>query len=156
MHSKIGQRIKQARILRGMTQQELGIALGFTESGADVRIMQYETGRRTPKENTLNCIAQILQVNVAFFTSPAPETDHELIQLILSLDDHSLISFSSVDHSNTNGQSCCTTPNLFFTSDAVNSFLTRLFQKKQELMQGLITEKDYINWKVGEYSDGQT
>ena len=156
MHSKIGQRIKQARLLQGMTQQELGIALGFSESGADVRIAQYESGRRTPKEQTLNAIAQALHVSVAFLTSPAPDSDHELIQLILSMDDQSLISLSSITYPNREGQSVYLTPNLHFTSDTVNQFLTKLFQKKQELMKGLITENDYINWKIGEYSDGKT
>lgn len=34
----IGERIKRVRMKRGMTQKELGIALGFPDRSADVRI----------------------------------------------------------------------------------------------------------------------
>ena len=45
----IGERIHFFRLLRGMTQKYLGMALGFPEKSADVRLAQYETGSRTPK-----------------------------------------------------------------------------------------------------------
>ena len=45
----IGERIHFFRILRGMTQKYLGMALGFPEKSADVRLAQYENGSRTPK-----------------------------------------------------------------------------------------------------------
>ncbi len=45
----VGDRIKRARNLRGMTQKELGIAIGFEEKSADIRIAQYESNTRTPK-----------------------------------------------------------------------------------------------------------
>ena len=38
----VGDRIKRARNFRGMTQKELGIAIGFEEKSADIRIAQYE------------------------------------------------------------------------------------------------------------------
>ena len=33
----IGDRIKKARVFRGMTQKELGIAVGFNEKNADMK-----------------------------------------------------------------------------------------------------------------------
>ena len=45
----IGERIHFFRLLRGMTQKYLGMAVGFPEKSADVRLAQYETGTRTPK-----------------------------------------------------------------------------------------------------------
>ncbi len=48
----VGDRIKRARNLRGMTQKELGIAIGFEEKSADIRIAQYESNTRTPKEES--------------------------------------------------------------------------------------------------------
>ena len=45
----IGERIHFFRTLRGMTQKYLGMAVGFPERSADVRLAQYETGTRTPK-----------------------------------------------------------------------------------------------------------
>ena len=42
----IGERIHFFRTLRGMTQKYLGMALGFPEKSADVRLAQYENGSR--------------------------------------------------------------------------------------------------------------
>lgn len=47
----IGERIHFFRTLRGMTQKYLGVRLGFDEKSADVRIAQYESGTRSPKDN---------------------------------------------------------------------------------------------------------
>ena len=38
----MGMRIRHFRILRGMTQKALGIAVGFPQYSADVRIAQYD------------------------------------------------------------------------------------------------------------------
>lgn len=47
----IGERIHFFRTLRGMTQKYLGARIGFDEKSADVRIAQYESGARSPKDN---------------------------------------------------------------------------------------------------------
>ena len=39
----VGDRIKRARNFRGMTQKELGIAIGFEEKSADIRMYSSET-----------------------------------------------------------------------------------------------------------------
>lgn len=49
----IGERIKELRKLRGLTQKQLGIAVDFDEKNADIRIAQYESGTRTPKADRL-------------------------------------------------------------------------------------------------------
>ena len=46
----IGERIRWFRKRHGLTQRELGLKLGFTNKTADLRIRQYETGLRNPKE----------------------------------------------------------------------------------------------------------
>ena len=58
----IGERIKYIRNLRGMTQKRLGMAIGFDEKTADVRMAQYESGTRTPKEKMINDLANVLDV----------------------------------------------------------------------------------------------
>ncbi|MFR7616363.1 MAG: helix-turn-helix domain-containing protein, partial [Faecalibacillus intestinalis] len=49
---KLGARIRKIRMFRNITQKELGRRLGYGESSADVRIAQYESGQRTPKQET--------------------------------------------------------------------------------------------------------
>ena len=66
----IGKRIKKHRTNRGMTQKELGMATGFDEKSADVRIAQYESGIRTPKEKTITRIANALNISPKAIESP--------------------------------------------------------------------------------------
>ena len=61
---ELGKRIRECRLIRNMTQEELGLALGYTEKNAATRVTQYETGYRTPKEDTLIKIAEVLSVSL--------------------------------------------------------------------------------------------
>lgn len=45
----IGGKIKRIRQLKGLTQKELGIKCGFSETTAVQRISQYEKNLKTPK-----------------------------------------------------------------------------------------------------------
>lgn len=56
---KTGKKIKMYRIANGLTQTELGQAMGLT---AD-RIQKYENGARNPKMDRLEKIANILNIS---------------------------------------------------------------------------------------------
>lgn len=58
-----GERIKYIRNSRKMTQKQLGLLCGFSESTADVRIRQYESNAKAPKQDTLMLIAKALKVS---------------------------------------------------------------------------------------------
>lgn len=49
----IKERIKRIRNLRNLIQKELGLTIGFDKNTADVRIAQYESNTRRPKEHML-------------------------------------------------------------------------------------------------------
>ena len=59
----ISERIQTIRNLKGVTQKALGRAVGFDEKTADIRIAQYESGTRTPKEKLTSDIAHVLEVS---------------------------------------------------------------------------------------------
>ena len=59
----IGERIRFIRNLRGMTQKWLGQAVGFPQKTADIRMAQYESGSRTPKEDLVKALANVLEVS---------------------------------------------------------------------------------------------
>ena len=59
---------------RGLTQKQLGNAIGFKESTADVRIAQYETGVRTPKAEIVAALARVLDVSTSALTVPDIDT----------------------------------------------------------------------------------
>lgn len=46
-----------------MAQKRLGVAVGFDEKTAVVRMAQYESGTRTPKENLVSAIADASEVS---------------------------------------------------------------------------------------------
>ena len=71
----IGEKIRRIRIFRGMTQKELGIALGLNEKGADNRVTQYENGYRIPKSELLEKIAEVLRSNPQNFHETNDESE---------------------------------------------------------------------------------
>ena len=89
-----GMRIRHFRILRGMTQKVLGVAVGFPESSADVRIAQYESGARTPKRELLCQLAAPLGVSPSQFTVPRIKNSEELCSLLAALEDECGIELS--------------------------------------------------------------
>ena len=83
----IGTRIKRIRTLRGITQKELGVRLGYSERNADIRIAQYESGKRTPKEDVINGIASILEVSPEALKIPDIESYHGFIFTLFELEE---------------------------------------------------------------------
>lgn len=69
--TEIGKRIRNIRILNGLSQSELGEKLGLT---AD-RIQKYENGARNPKVSMIFRIANALDVNAATLYDPTPCDD---------------------------------------------------------------------------------
>jgi transcriptional regulator with XRE-family HTH domain len=62
-----GERIKQARELRGLTQKELARRVNITQS----IIAQIENGIRPPSENILECIILTTGFPLSFFKQPS-------------------------------------------------------------------------------------
>ena len=84
----IGDRIKRARNFRGMTQKELGMAVGLDEKSADIRIAQYESGTRTPKEDLLKKIAEVLDVNYRSLYESHLHAAEDIMYALFELDEH--------------------------------------------------------------------
>ena len=89
-----GKRIRHFRILRGMTQKTLGMAVGFSAERADIRIAQYESGARTPKQNLLCQMAQALGVSPSALSVPCIQSAEELCSLLIALEDECGIKLS--------------------------------------------------------------
>ena len=83
----IGERIHFFRIMRGMTQKYLGMALGFPEKSADVRLAQYETGTRTPKSDVTEALAQVLDVSPKALDVPDIDSYIGLMHTLFTLED---------------------------------------------------------------------
>ena len=83
----IGERIHFFRTMRGMTQKYLGMALGFPEKSADVRLAQYENGSRTPKADVTAALAQALDVSPKALDVPDIDSYTGLMHTLFTLED---------------------------------------------------------------------
>lgn len=83
----IGERIRFIRNLRGMTQKWLGMAVGFPERTADIRMAQYESGTRTPKTDLTNLIAAALEVSPSALDVPNIENYNGIMHTLFALED---------------------------------------------------------------------
>ena len=135
----IGDRIKRVRNMRGITQRELGLAAGFDESSADVRIAQYESGKRTPKEDMLKKIAGILDVNFRSLYEPTLYAAEDIMYTLFELDEHYRIFLT--EHSQKQ-------IGVSFDSKLLNDFMCEWQLIKQELAEGKITKAEYMEWKL--------
>ena len=83
----IGERIRFFRNLRGVTQKYLGQMVGFPEKTADVRMAQYESGSRTPKEDLVNALANVLEVSPLALRIPDIDSDLGFIHTLFAVED---------------------------------------------------------------------
>lgn len=67
--SVVSRRLREARLMRGLTQEMLGIKAGLDEFTSSTRMNQYERGRHTPGYSLLERCASVLNVPVEFFYS---------------------------------------------------------------------------------------
>lgn len=61
----LGKKIRKYRVLKGLTQRELGLAVGFSEATADSRIRKYELDIIKPKDSMREKIARALEVDLS-------------------------------------------------------------------------------------------
>ncbi len=83
----IGERIKFFRKLRGLTQKEIGVMAGLNDKTADIRISQYESGLRSPKEDLLNRLAYILGVLPEALSMTSIDSYTDVMQILFALED---------------------------------------------------------------------
>ena len=65
--STLAKRLKEARLRAGLSQERLGVLAGIDEMTASARMNQYERGKHAPDWLTVQRLATVLQVPVAFF-----------------------------------------------------------------------------------------
>ena len=137
---QIGERIKQARLHRKMTQKELGMMVGFDEKTADVRIAQYESSTRTPKADMRNRLAEALDINYRYFFDSHQYAAEDIMFLLFELDDnHDLKLIPSEDGGKVD---------IHIPYPLVDDLLLVWMEQKRMLADGGITKEQYTEWKL--------
>jgi len=143
----IGERIKRIRNLRKLTQKELGLAVGFDENTADVRIAQYEANTRRPKEALLKKIAEALDVNYCSLYEPTLYAAEDVMFTLFELDEHYTLHLHEVDD-DTDPDYPSKHMAVNFTYRLLDGFLAEWKQRKKDLADGVISKAEYMEWKL--------
>ena len=147
----IGERIRYLRNLRGMTQKYLGAEIGFSESTADVRMAQYESGTRTPKEAMLTDIANVLEVCPQAIDVPDISSYVGLAHTLFALEDLYGIKINSID-----GELCLTLDkSKGITYLSMLDIFSAWQQEAEKLKNGEITADEYNVWRYN-YPHGKS
>ena len=173
-----GERIKKIRIFRHMTMDELGAALGFEGKSMSVRIAQYESGVRVPKQDMLIRIAEALNCNYKALSDYSLGAAEDIIETLFWLEESSptpengrgrhfpeyegsgnLIRLTEMQPTSRRERPKTTYKEddysisgnpvaVTFEYGLVNDFLSDWYHKKMELEKGEITPAEYFEWKI--------
>lgn len=83
----VGERIKKIRIFRKMTMDELGATLGFEGKNMSVRVSQYETGDRIPREDMILKLADALKCNYKALSDFGSGSAEDIIETLFWLEE---------------------------------------------------------------------
>lgn len=138
----IGERIRLLRTLRGMTQRALGLAVGFPEKNAHIRVAQYESGARVPKAELTAVLAEVLHVAPQALQTPDIDTPVGLMHTLFALEDRYGLTVSE-DHG------VCLRVDSSKGEDAelLTELLSAWRQAASMRERGLLTREDYDNWR---------
>lgn len=139
----IGERLRYFRQKLGLTQKQLGVAAGFPERSADVRLAQYETGTRTPKAELTQVLANALDVAPEALNVPDIDTYIGLMHTLFALEDIYGLKIYQED---------CTVylkPDPFHSNEARHLYDLMLAwnKQKQKLDAGEISQNAYDHWR---------
>ena len=139
----IGERIHFFRNLRGMTQKFLGMAVGFPEKSADVRMAQYESGNRTPKADLTSALAAVLDVSPRALAVPDIDTYTGLLHTLFTLEDVYGLRVGELD-----GEVCLRLDKSKKTTYLMMfDMLAAWQQQAAKLERGEITKDEYDRWR---------
>jgi len=140
----VGDRIRLIRNLRGLTQKQLGFLVGFNNKTADVRIAQYESGTRTPKDKMIDKLAYALGTSPEALVIPE-EVDNEvgMMHTLFVLEDLYGLQIKKID-----GELCLTLDKSNRTAwISVFDRFAEWHRVAEKLKTGEITKEEYDEWR---------
>jgi hypothetical protein len=126
-----------------MTQKWLGMAIGFDEKTADVRVAQYESGTRTPKENYVAEIARALEVSPKALDLPDIDSYVGLAHTLFALEDLYGLKIGDID-----GEVCLRLDkSKGMTYLSMFDIFTTWQRESEKLASDEITKEEYDAWR---------
>lgn len=137
-----GSRLKFIRKLRGLTQKQLGLMVDFPEKYAEIRIAQYESGRRTAKSDMLKKLSSCLRVEPEMLKIPEIKNDIQLMHILFQLEDMYGLTISEVD-----GSPCIRFRFEKQGDPRLGKMLQEWLLQAKRLQHGEITKQEYDEWR---------
>lgn len=139
----IGKRIRFFRNRKGMTQKQLGELLGFLGKTSDVRMAQYESESRTPKQDLVKEMAHLLDVSPRAITVPEIDSYIGLMHTLFALEDMYGLKIGEID-----GEVCLRLDKFAGTTYTTMFDMFHAWQEQAaRLEQGEITAEEYDQWR---------
>lgn len=138
----IGERIRWFRNRSGMTQRELGQALGINNLSADSRIGQYEIESRTPKKDMIQKMARIFDVAEEAIDVPNIDNYIGLMHTLFTLEDRFGLTVTELD-----GQVCLIPDINHPHSLDLRIDLRSWYEIKTKLTNGILLVEEYDRWR---------
>lgn len=139
----LGKRIRLFRSRKGLKQKELGEMVGFMGKTSDVRIAQYETEARTPKDDLIKQLADIFGVTPRAITVPNIDSYLGLMHTFFALEDEYGFKIST----DKNGLPCITLDEEHQAYDQIAPMLFAWLTQYSKYKQGELSRDEYDNWR---------
>ena len=139
----LGSNLKTIRLFRNKTLKELGQILGFSTSSADVRISQYESDKKKPRENVIENLAYKLDVSPQAIDIPDIETYIGAIYTLFQLERSYGLKIDELD-----GQPILRFDKLLpHEQDTLYEYMQNWLEEAKNFREGKITQQQYEEWK---------
>ncbi len=139
----IGKRIRHFRTLFNLTQKQLGRNLGFPERAADVRIAQYESETRIPKQDIIHLLAYVFGIAEEALTVPDIDTDMGLMHTLFALEDMRHFKIGRTANDN-----LCLYLDKYDTQTHSLANHFRVWEREyKKFVNGEITKEEYDKWR---------
>lgn len=139
----IGNRIKYFRSRQGMTQKQLGEMLGFLGKTSDVRMAQYESESRTPKQDLVKELAGIFDISTEAITVPNIDTYTGLMHTLFALEDMYGLKITEVD-----GKPMLTLdPSISAPGSQMDNMFHAWMEQSNMLSDNKISKAEYDKWR---------
>lgn len=129
-----GEKLKKLRLLRELTQKELAIKSGLTDSA----IRNYELGYRSPNKDQLIKIAEVLACDVSALIDHTPISNFEFMQILFDYEEDLKIRPLVED----------STIGLLSHEMNLNDFLIKWDEMRKKHYNGEITDEEFEDWKL--------
>ncbi len=83
----LGSKIRKYRTMHDMTQNELGVKIGFSSATADSRIRKYESNKMAPKEEIRTKMVEALDVDASALTDINIQNFEDVMQVFFQFEE---------------------------------------------------------------------